>query len=126
MAGRLNAESDPAFFPRILAQPPHHLLLSHAGARSHPSASTQAFWVVQSARMTAEPLPSYAPDYPPIASLWKQTKKQATHNKYGKELTALTGSGEKALAYCATHPDTVRGLFGRYGAESGLELPRAA
>ena len=46
--------------------------------------------------------------------------------KYCKEFIALTVSVDKALAYFATHPDTVLGLFGRYGEESGLELAQAA
>jgi transposase len=124
--GRFNSESYQAFLQMILAQTTHHLFLIHDGARYHTSASTQAFLVVHSARMTAEPLPSYSPDYNPIEYLWKKTKKQATHNKYFKEFAALTVSVEKALAYFATHPDTVLGLFGRYCKESGLELQQAA
>src|SRR5262252_8281375 len=96
----------------ILAQTTHHLFLIHDGARYHTSVSTQAFLVVHSDRITAEPLPSYSPDYNPIEYLWKKTKKRATHNKYFKEFAALTVSVEKALAYFATHPDTVLGLFG--------------
>ena len=67
-----------------------------------------------------------SPDYNPIEYLWKKTKKQATHNKYFKEFAALTVSVEKALAYFATHPDTVLGLFGLYCKESGLALQQAA
>jgi len=77
-------------------------------------------------RVTASPLPSYSPDYKPIAYLWKQTKKRATHHQYFKEFAALTGSVDKALAYFATHPDMVLGLFGLYCEESGLELTQAA
>ncbi|MFB3088218.1 MAG: transposase [Acidiferrobacterales bacterium] len=33
-------------------------------------------------RITAHPLPSYAPDYNPIEYLWKKTKQRRTHNKY--------------------------------------------
>jgi transposase len=124
--GRCNAARSQAFFHRILAHTTPHLFLIHAGARSHTSASPQAFWVVQSDRMTAEPLPSYAPDDHPIAYLWQKTKKQATHNKSFKEFATLTVSVEKALAYFATPPDTVLGLFGRYCEESGLELQQAA
>jgi transposase len=124
--GRFNAESYQAFLHMILAQTTHHLFLIHDGARYHTSASTQAFLVVHSDRITAEPLPSYSPDYNPIEYLWKKTKKQATHNKYFKEFAALTVSVEKALAYFATHPDTVLGLFGRYCEESGLALQQAA
>ena len=124
--GRFNSESYQAFLQMILAQTTQHLFLIHDGARYHTSASTQAFLVVHSDRMTAEPLPSYSPDYNPIEYLWKKTQKRATHNKYFKEFAALTVSVEKALAYFATHPDTVLGLFGRYGEESGLALPQAA
>jgi transposase len=124
--GRFNSESYQAFLQMILAQTTHHLFLIHDGARYHTSASTQAFLVVHSDRITAKPLPSYSPDYNPIEYLWKKTKKQATHNKYFKEFAALTVSVEKALAYFATHPDTVLGLFGRYCEESGLALQQAA
>jgi transposase len=124
--GRFNSDSYQAFLQMILAQTTHHLFLIHDGARYHTSASTQAFLVVHSDRMTAEPLPSYSPDYNPIEYLWKKTKKRATHNKYFKAFDALTVSVEKALAYFATHPDTVLGLFGCYCKESGLELQQAA
>src|SRR6266481_5122841 len=124
--GRFNSESYQAFLQMILAQTTQHLFVIHDGARYHTSASTQAFLVVHSDRMTAEPLPSYSPDDNPIEYLWKKTKKRATHNKYFKEFAALTVSVEKALAYFATHPDTVLGLFGRYCEESGLALQQAA
>jgi transposase len=124
--GRFNSESDQAFLQMILAQTTQHLFLIHDGARYHTSAATQAFLATHSDRITAEPLPSYSPDYNPIEYLWKKTKKRATHNKYFKEFIALTVSVEKALAYFATHPDTVLGLFGRYCEESGLELTQAA
>ena len=56
----------------------------------------------------------------------RRPRKRATHNQYCKEFALLTGSVEKALAYFATHPETVLGLFGRYCEESGLELEQAA
>ena len=61
-----------------------------------------------------------------MAYLWKKTQPRATPHKYFKEFAALTVSVDKALASFATHPDEVRGLFGRYCAESGLELKQAA
>ena len=126
LEGRFNSESYQAFLHMILAQTTQHLFLIHDGARYHTSASTQAFLVVHSERITAEPLPSYSPDYNPIEYLWKKTKKRATHNQYFKEFAALTVSVEKALAYFAAHPDTVLGLFGLCCEESGLELKQAA
>jgi transposase len=124
--GRFNSENYQAFLQRIMEQTTKHLFLIHDGARYHTSASTQAFMAAHSDRITAHPLPSYSPDYNPIEYLWKKTKQRATHNKYFEEFLALTVSVDKALAYFATHPEMVLGLFGRYCEESGLELKQAA
>jgi len=124
--GRFNSESYQAFLQMIMAQTTAHLFLIHDGARYHTSASTKAFLAAHHDRLTEHPLPSYSPDYNPIEYLWKKTKQRATHNKYFKEFAALTISVEKALAYFATHPEEVLGLFGCYCEESGLELQQAA
>jgi transposase len=126
LEGRFNSEQYQAFLRMLMAQTTEHLFVIHDGARYHTSASTQAFLATHSDRITAEPLPSYSPDYNPIEYLWKKTKQRATHNKYFKEFAALTISVEKALAYFAMHPEEVLGLFGRYCEESGLELKQAA
>lgn len=124
--GRFQSESYQAFLQMIMTQTTQHLFLIHDGARYHTSASTQAFMAAHSDRLTAEPLPSYSPDYNPIEYLWKKTKQRATHNKYFAEFAGLMISVEKALAYFATHPEEVLGLFGRYCEESGLALEQAA
>src|SRR5713101_1281316 len=124
--GRFNPESYQAFVQMILDHTQEHVFLIHDGARYHTSASTQAFLMAHSDRLTEYPLPSYSPDYNPIEYLWKKTKQRATHNKYFKEFAALTVSVDKALAYFATHPKEVLGLFGRYCEESGLALKQAA
>src|SRR5437016_6553533 len=124
--GRFNSESYQGFLQMIMAHTSEHLFLIHDGARYHTSASTKAFLAAHSDRITEHPLPSYSPDYNPIEYLWKKTKQRAPHNKYFKEFVDLTMSVEKALAYFATHPETVFGLFGRYCEESGLELKQAA
>jgi len=124
--GRFNSESYQAFLQMVLAHTTQHLFLIHDGARYHTSASTQAFLAAHSARITAEPLPSYSPDYNPIEYLWKKTKKRATHNQYFKEFAVLTASVDKALGYFATHSETVLCLFGLYCEESGLALKQAA
>ena len=72
-----------------------------------------------------EPLPSYSPDDNPIEYVWKKTTQRATHNQYCKGCAVLTVSVDKALAYVATHPEDVLGLFGRYCEASGLELKQA-
>ena len=124
--GRFNSESYQGFWQMIMEQTTQPLFLIHEGARYHTSAATQAFLAAHRDRITVEPLPSYSPDYNPIEYLWKKTKKRATHNQYFKEFAALTVSVEQALAYFATHPETVLGLFGRYCEESGLDLKQAA
>jgi len=124
--GRFNSESYQAFLQMVLAHTTQHLFLIHDGARYHTSASTQVFLAAHRARITAEPLPSYSPDYNPIEYLWKKTKKRATHNQYFKEFAVLTASVDKALAYFATHSETVLCLFGLYCEESGLALKQAA
>jgi transposase len=124
--GRFTSESYQAFLQMIMGQTQAHLFVIHDGARYHTSQSTQAFLAAHSHRITAEPLPSYSPDYNPIEYLWKKTKQRATHNKYFKEFAALTVSVEKALAYFATHPEEIVSLFGRYCEESGLELKQVA
>jgi len=124
--GRFTSESYQAFLRMIMGQTQAHLFVIHDGARYHTSQSTQAFLAAHSHRITAEPLPSYSPDYNPIEYLWKKTKQRATHNKYFKEFAALPVSVEKALAYFATHPEEIVRLFGRYCEESGLELKQVA
>src|SRR3989441_2085918 len=124
--GRFTSDSYQTFLRLIIAQTTAHLFLIHDGARYHTSQATQQFLQAHRARITAYPLPSYSPDYNPIEYLWKKTKKRATHNQYFKEFAALTVSVDKALAYFATHPDMVLGLFGLYCEESGLELKQAA
>jgi len=124
--GRFNSDSYQAFLQMIMAQTTEHLLLIHDGARYHTSAATKAFLAAHHDRITEHPLPSYSPDFNPIEYLWKKTKQRATHNKYFKEFIELTVSVDKALAYFATHPDMVLGLFGLYCEESGLALEQAA
>ena len=124
--GRFNSDSYQAFLQMIMAQTTEHLVLIHDGARYHTSAATKAFLAAHHDRITEHPLPSYSPDFNPIEYLWKKTKQRATHNKYFKEFIELTVSVDKALAYFATHPDMVLGLFGLYCEESGLALEQAA
>jgi transposase len=124
--GRFTSDSYQEFLQMILAHTSEHLFIIHDGARYHTSQATQQFFAQHADRLTGYPLPSYSPDSNPIEYLWKKTKKRATHNQYFKEFAALTVSVDKALAYFATHPDTVLGLFGLYCEESGVGLKQAA
>src|SRR5712671_178345 len=124
--GRFNSESYQGFLQMILEQTTPPLFLIHDGARYHTSAATQAFLAAHSERITEHPLPSYSPDYNPIAYLWRKTKKRATPNKYFKEFAAVVVSVDKALAYFAAHPAMVLDLFGLYCKESDFALKQAA
>jgi transposase len=105
--GRFTSDSYQAFVQTILTQTQAHVVLIHAGARYHTSKAMEQCVPQHAARLPVHQLPSYAPDYNPIAYLWKKTKKRATHNQSCKECAALTVSVDKALAYFATHPDAV-------------------
>lgn len=109
-----------------MMQTTQHLFLIHDGVRYHTSVATQAFLASHRDRVTAEPLPSYSPDFDPIEYLWKKTKQRATHNKYFNEFADLTVWVYKDLVYFIIKTETVAGLFGRYCEESGLELKQAA
>src|SRR5712691_1051659 len=124
--GRFTSDSYQEFLRTTLAHTTEYLFLIHDGARYHTSQATTQFLAQHAERITVHPLPSYSPDDNPIEYLWKKTKKRATHNQYFKEFALLTVSVEKALAYFATHPETVLGLFGCYCEESGLALKQAA
>jgi transposase len=75
--------------------------------RYHTSQATTPFLEAHGQRLTVHPLPSYAPADKPIEELWKKTTQRATHHQSCKELVQLPVSGGKALAYLATHPETV-------------------
>ena len=124
--GRFNSENYQAFLQMIMRQTCPHLFLIHDGARYHTSQATKQFFNTHRQRITAEPLPSYSPDYNPIEYLWKKTKQRGTHNKYFPEFSVLITSVEEALAYFSRHADEVLCLFGRYQEESGLDLQVAA
>jgi len=124
--GRLTSENSQAFVQTIIRQTTARLFLMHAGRRYHPRKATQQCVHVHRARSTVHPLLSYAPDDHPIASLWRKTKKRATHKKDFEECAALTVSVDKALAYFATHPETFLDLFILYCEESSLALKQAA
>src|SRR5262249_24019135 len=90
--GRFNSESSQAFRGMIMAQTTEHLFVKHDGAQYHTSQSTQQVLAGHRARITVEPLPSYAPDDNPMAYLWKKAKQRAPHNQYCKAFVALTVS----------------------------------
>jgi hypothetical protein len=112
--GKFNAHSYIAFLTTVLAQTRKPLFLVQDGAPYHVAAVVKQFFATHARRLHVTQLPSYSPDYNPIEFLWRATKRQATHNRYFPEFTALIGSVEEALAFFAAHPGRVMALFGFY------------
>lgn len=118
--GRFNGQSYQAFVRYVLSQTKGHLFWIQDGARYHTCASTQQFFEQHRQRITVWQLPSYSPDYNPIEYLWRNTKKEATHNKYFAHFEQLAQAVEKTLAGFASDAQQVLVLFGRYCGEPGL------
>ena len=112
--GRFNAESYCAFLEGVLGQTTQMLLLVQDGARYHTAAKTQEFFARHAQRLVVVQLPSYSPDYNPIEHLWRNIKRQYTHNRYFADFSALTTAVESALTHCQQHPQEVKLLMGTY------------
>lgn len=120
--GRFNSQSYCAFLQEVLSQTQGRLFLIQDGARYHTSAATRTFFTQHQERLSVFQLPSYSPDYNPIEYLWRNAKKQATHNKYFACFEQLTGTVQETLRRFALQPQAVLQLFGRYCREADFAL----
>jgi len=123
--GRFNSERYQDFLRQILSQTTQHVILIQDGARYHTSKATRAFFEAYRARLTVFQLPSYSPDYNPIEFLWKNVKRESTHNQYFPEFELLVASVNEGLAYFAGQHQTIKSLMGCY-VDSLAALPAAA
>jgi len=124
--GRFNSETYQAFLLKVLAETTRHLVIIQDGAKYHTSKAMREFFAAHQDRITVYQLPSYSPDYNPIEFLWKNVKREATHNQYFPEFELLTLSVDQALAYYAKHPDEVKSLMGLYCQSMATGVPLAA
>ncbi len=118
--GKFNSESYQAFLLRVLAKTTQPIIVIQDGAKYHTSKATKKFFAEHAARLTVYQLPSYSPDYIPIEYLWRNTKKDATHNKYFEQFQQVIGSVEKTLNKFAQDASAVMGVLGQYCNELGL------
>ena len=118
--GRFTSESYQTFLLQVLAQTNEPLFIIQDGAKYHTSKAMREFWAEHRERITVYQLPSYSPDYNPIEYLWRNIKKDKTHNKYFAQFSDLIATIGNALVHFAQHPEFVLNLFGLHSEETGL------
>lgn len=111
---RLTAARYCAFLSSVLAQTSLPLLVIHDGASYHTAAATTAFVAKHADRLSVHRLPSYSPDYNPIEHLWRNVKRDKTHNRYFPTFEALVSAVEAGLQKFQLDPLAVRQLMGPY------------
>jgi len=123
--GKFNSDKYQAFLQKVMDLTHEHLFLIQDGAKYNTSQSTCQFFAKHVDRVTVCQLPSYSPDYNPIEYLWRNTKKDATHNKYFENFEDMVAAVNRTLNRIAATPAAVLGLFGRYCDEASLKAEKA-
>ncbi len=103
-----------AFLTSVLAATTQPLMVIQDGARYHTAKETQTFVATQAERLSVYQLPSYSPDYNPIEHLWRNLKRDKTHNRYFPTFELLTEAVEEGLSYFQQHTVEVKQLMGTY------------
>lgn len=111
---RFTARSYCAFLASVLAATTQPVMLIQDGARYHTAKETQAFVATMAERLSVHQLPSYSPDYNPIEHLWRNVKRDKTHNRYFPTFESLTEAVEEGLSYFVQHAAEVKQLMGTY------------
>jgi transposase len=122
---RLTASRYCDFLASVLATTDQPIMVIQDGARYHTAKETQAFVAQHAARLTVHQLPSYSPDYNPIEHLWRNVKREKTHNRYFPTFEAVTAAVERGLTYFQQHAAEVKQLMGTH-LDQALGLAQAA
>lgn len=109
---RFTAKSYCDFLREVLAQTNEPIYVIQDGARYHTAKETQEFIRAQAGRLRVFQLPSYSPDFNPIEHLWRNVKRQKTHNRYFADFSALREAVEAALNHYQAHRGAVKQLMG--------------
>ena len=102
------------FLATILAQTKQPLIVIQDGARYHTAAETKTFIAQHSCRLTVHQLPCYSPDYNPIEHLWRNVKRDKTHNRYFPSFEALMQAVDAGLTKFQNDAAAVKQLMGPY------------
>lgn len=122
---RFNSERYCSFLKSVLSKTTQPIMVIQDGARYHTSKATKAFVAAQGARLRVYQLPSYSPDYNPIEHLWRNVKRNKTHNRYFPSFEGLIAEVEVALTEFQEKPENVKQLMGTH-LEKALDIARAA
>ncbi len=109
---RFTAERSCAVLATVLVATDRPIILVQDGACYHTAATTRAFIAAQAERLTVYQLPSYSPDYNPIEHLWRNVKRDRTHNRYFATFAELMQEVDAALTHYQTQPGAVLHLMG--------------
>jgi transposase len=123
--GRFNAAGYCAFLATVLTQTDRPIIVIQDGARYHTAQETQRFIARHADRLTVYQLPSYSPDYNPIEHLWRNVKRDKTHNRYFPTFESLILAVEDGLSDFQAHPAAVKQVMGPY-LEEQAACPLAA
>ena len=133
-SGRLFYQGDTArftaaryceFLLSVLAATTGPISLIQDGARYHTAKETRAFVARHAARLRVYQLPAYSPDYNPIEHLWRNVKREKTHNRYFPTFELLMEAVERGLTYFQQHVAEVKQLMGTH-LDQALGLALAA
>jgi transposase len=102
------------FLASILASTSQEVIVIQDGARYHTAAETQEFIAKHAKRLSVHQLPSYSPDYNPIEHLWRNVKRDKTHNRYFPTFEALMQAVDAGLSKFQQDPAAVKQLMGPY------------
>ena len=122
---RFNAAGYCAFLATVLAATDRPIIVIQDGACYHTAQATQQFIAQHAERLTVYQLPSYSPDYNPIEHLWRNVKRDQTHNRYFPTFESLIQAVEDGLGYFQARPAAVKQVMGRY-LEEQAACPQAA
>jgi len=111
---RFCAERYCAFLTTILALTTQPIMVIQDGARYHTAVATQEFVVHHAARLSVHQLPSYSPDYNPIEHLWRNVKRDQTHNRYFPTFDSLIAAVEEGMIQFQNDAAAVKRLMGTH------------
>jgi transposase len=109
---RFTAQRYQAFLSQVLRETQQPIVLIHDGARYHTAKTMQTFFAQHADRVTVHQLPSYSPDYNPIEHLWRNVKRDKTHNTYFPTFESLVAAVDAALSTLQHQPHRVKQLMG--------------